>query len=236
MFKVNDIINKNRLVAERRFLLFALFVLVIAIAYWPVIRGVASSWGSASHYSHGWFSLLFFFYYVWQTRLNIDNKFRGYFLCLVLLFLSGSVWWLGEITSIALLQQASVYGLLLVAVWLCWGWTKLLEIKYALLVLALAMPVWQFLQLPLRDLSTIVTYTFIKLVNIPVFVDGYFIQVPGGSFIVEEACSGLSFLLTAVTLSFIFGAVQKLGVKSMLTLLSLSIFVGIVKLYPFIIK
>ena len=187
-----------------------------------------SDWTSTSLYSHGWFSLLFFAYSLWQNRQSVNNRFNGYLFSLILLFLSSSVWWLGEITSIALLQQASIYGLLLAAIWLCWGWSKLLEIKYPLLVLALAMPVWQFLQLPLRDLSTIVSFSFIKLINLPVLIDGYHIQVSGGTFVVAPACSGLAFFLVSLTLSFIVGAWYKLNVKSMLILLGISSTVAIV--------
>src|SRR3546814_20816354 len=40
----------------------------------------------------------------------------------------------------------------------------------------------------------------LRLTGMPVFLDGYLIQIPTGSFLVAEACSGVRYLLVSVAL------------------------------------
>lgn len=206
---------------------FAAMVALILIVYWQSFQSMFSEWWDNSLYTHSWLSSALFFYAVWSKakKENITPSLRN--LSLPILFFGGLLWWIGVIVSIAVFQHLALYILIVGVTWLIWGWSMIWSLRYMFVVMALAIPLWQVFQHPLRYMSTEASYALLKLLNVPVFLEDFTMTVPGGRFHVEPACAGLAFLLSSVSLVFVYGAWNQIRLRTLTWLLALSCVVAI---------
>lgn len=73
-----------------------------------------------------------------------------------------------------------------------------------LFLLCLAMPFWEHFNTPLRMLITPLVTCMLKLLSIDAIMDGFYIHVPAGVFVVDASCNGLSAIIIMVTASVLF--------------------------------
>ena len=209
------------------FNIFVIGLVVLVGLYYPSVESLLVEWDS-SLYSHGWLVAAVFIYHLYRkTAMTPMQSTLHRVPGLLVIAGSAAIWWLSSITNILTLQFLALYGLVFGLIWCLWGWGMLLNLRYMLIALALAMPLWQVLQEPLRTLTTHVSYQFVQLTGVPVLLDNYMLTLPGGRFHVERACAGLSFVLTGTSLVFIFAAWQNLRFKALARLLVLSTLIAI---------
>ena len=210
------------------FNIFVIALVAIIGLYYNSIDSLMVEWGS-SLYSHGWLVTLVFLYTLYRKSefvplQSLLHRLPG----LLVIAASALVWWFASITNILTLQFLALYGLVFGVIWGIWGWAMLLNMRYILVALALAMPLWQLFQAPLRSLTAHVSYQFIQFAGVPVLLEKYTLTLPGGRFHVERSCAGLSFVLTGTSLVFIFAAWQSLKFQALIRLLVLSTVIAIV--------
>jgi EpsI family protein len=188
--------------------------LLLALALW-VYRDLGASvlaeWINSNAYSHGLPSFGLALYLLWRDRAWLARPApRTPWPVVLLAAVIATGLWLASATQV---QTARQFGGWLLLVCVCFALYRrvgLREMAFPLLVILLVLPVWDFLQQPLRDLSTVASVFLVKLTAIPVYQEGYRVTVPGGAFVIEPACSGLSFFLCSVLLSFFFIRVNRL--------------------------
>ena len=73
-----------------------------------------------------------------------------------------------------------------------------------LLYLFFLVPFGEFLIPPLQSLAVRFTTVGLSLLGIPNFADGIVIEIPEGTFLVHQACSGLRFLIASAAFSVFF--------------------------------
>src|SRR5690606_22696468 len=131
------------------------------------------------------------------------------------------VWFVAKVAEIQSLQMLSILGILFFMVPAMFGlaWLKLAFIP--LVILLFALPIWQPVLPLLQDITTAVTHFNLKLIGRPVYVVENFVHVSGGSFVIEESCSGLRFLLVATTLSLVNSSMNLHTMRQTLSLLSI---------------
>jgi exosortase len=87
------------------------------------------------------------------------------------------------------------------ALWTCGG-TNLLRMGFVpILLLVYAIPVWDLLVRPLQDLATVVVRSMLIASGIPTFAEGHTLTTSRAAVAVAPSCSGLTFLLAALTIS-----------------------------------
>lgn len=115
--------------------------------------------------------------------------------------------------GLALLAEAMFIGpsrsgllppLLLAAIALCLGAGALRRLAWPVLFLFFALPVWVPLNEPLRQLTTVVSQAMVRASGIPVHVEGSFVHLAEGSFEIASGCSGLNYLVAALTLAAVY--------------------------------
>ena len=184
----------------------ACFVFIaLAVAYSATIYEISLEWSGNGVYSHGFLALLIAAYITYQSRDKVSNaRYRFNLMGLIAIIATGSLWLAAALINVQLIQVFCLF-IIIVATLVClFGFQSLWALKIALLALLLVLPVWNFLQVPLQILSSDVTYAALKLLDIPTLREGFRFTVPGGQFIIEEACSGLSFFLSSCLLSVLF--------------------------------
>ena len=98
---------------------------------------------------------------------------------------------MGFVASVALVQQFAfvivIQGLFLAVLGLKIGRLLLFPLAY----MAFAVPFGRFMIPPLQDLTAFFVVKWLRLIDVPVFLDGIFISIPTGNFEVAELAGGV---------------------------------------------
>jgi len=181
-------------------LLFSLF----CVAYVTSLQPLFALWLGLDEVSDnsGLLALACSCYLIYLKRHRIasitpePNRLAG----LALLILS--VFWLASAAISVQVIQYVLLPLILMAVVAFWLGNRILgQIFIPIFILFFVLPIWSFVVPVLRDLTTYAAHSGLDLLGRPVFVQGYVLHLPGGSFLIDASCSGLRFLLVTLLLS-----------------------------------
>lgn len=179
-----------------------------AVIFWPALAELWRSWMNRSEYSFGVFIPLISAFLIWQRKDRIEltggtGTYKG-----VLLIIAGlCLWILGEL-AVAMVFLDYALLLCLFGLSLCFlgvSGTRLISVPLAMLVFMMPLPefLMQTLSLRLQIISSELGVAFIRLFGISVFLDGNIIDLGALKLQVAEACSGLRYLFSLLTLGFI---------------------------------
>jgi exosortase len=187
-----------------------LIIVLLICIYYKVIGKLVLDWWEITDFSHGFLVPIFSGYLVWTKRktliqTRISPEWSGIALILggLLLLLLG--------TYGAELFLSRVSLILLLAGLILWfgGWLLLKELRFALLVLILAIPipaiVLNQITIPLQILASKLASGLLPLFGVPVLREGNVIVLPSMRLEVAEACSGIRSLISLVTLAVFYG-------------------------------
>jgi exosortase D (VPLPA-CTERM-specific) len=187
-----------------------LFLVAIGLAvftYWAGLSEAVIRWGVQEEYSHGYLIPLVTLYILWEKKELIassigEPRWSGVTLILVAII----VLIIGEISALFLLIQYSfvllLIGLSLVTIG---NATKYTVAPILLLLFAIPLPyvIEVLLTAKLQLWSSSIGVSFIRLFQIPVFLEGNVIDLGVYKLQVVEACSGLRYLFPLMSLGFI---------------------------------
>jgi len=183
-----------------------LFLAAWAASYHGTIVLVIEEWvDAAGPYNHGPIAVAVAGFIFWQKRSLLKRVRRtpgaGEF---VLIIGFAVIWWLADAVNVIAVQQLSIYVILVLSMIAFYGGPRFASLTVPFGVILLALPIWNPLQPPLQELSTGVAWYSLSALGIPVLREGNQLTIPAGKFLVEEACAGLGFLLTALTLAGLY--------------------------------
>jgi exosortase len=178
--------------------------------YWRVLAKLVTDWWQIPDFSHGFLVPIFAAYLVWAKRKTLlatrispnwgGVAVIGVSLIVLLLGVYGAELFLSRVSLVILLA-----GLIL-----CFGGMQFLkELRFALLVLLLAIPIpsiiFNEITLPLQILASKLAGALLPLFGVPVLREGNVIELPSMKLEVAEACSGIRSLISLFTLSIFYG-------------------------------
>jgi len=131
---------------------------------------------------------------------------------LALLFIS-FLWFMARLSGVNVAEQFFVLVFPTFIVMSLWGSAGVKLLAFPLLFLLFAVPVGDFLIPYLQFVTADISVFMLELLNIPVYRDGMFIQIPNGNFLVAEACSGIRFLISTFTIGVLFAYLNIRSVK-----------------------
>ena len=94
--------------------------------------------------------------------------------------------------------------LVLAVVWTVLGNRVARVLLFPILFIGFAIPIWFPLSPLLQDLTADAVFGVVRLLGIPAFREENVIALPAGSLSIEEACSGMRYLLAALTLGTLY--------------------------------
>jgi len=183
------------------------FIVGVVYFYSPTLLSLHEHWTQvSSNYSHGYLLLVVSFYLLCEDRAKLltcnDFKFSYWFL--IPLLVCSLVWMLATLIQVQLVQQLTLLPIVYFFICSIFGLKGAKIAVFPVGLIFLAIPVWHYLIEVLQYL-TVVACTFgLSILEIPVNIERFYINLPVGSLYVAGSCSGLSYFLTAVSL----GAVQ----------------------------
>jgi exosortase len=171
---------------------------------------LVTDWWTIPDFSHGFLVPLFAAFLIWEKRqillgLPLAPVWSGIGvialgLLVLLLGVYGSELFLSRISLILLLAGLTLtFG----------GWGFLKELRFALLVLLLAIPLpailFNQITFPLQILATKLASELLPWFGVPVLREGNIIELPLMKLEVVEACSGIRSLMSLFTLAVFYG-------------------------------
>ncbi len=208
------------------FLAASLFV----AAYFPVFKILVEKWSNSEEYSHAFLTIPIIVYMIWEKRVTFKNekpRFTSLGFCFVLI--ASACYVFALLTQVPTFISLAFYSTVLgIFVYLA-GVQAIGSLFTPLVLLLLLIPVPDQLyikltfplQLKVSQLSEMVVGMF----GVPIFREGNIMNIPGKSFEVVGACSGMRSIVTLLTLSIIIGyfMLKKSLLKIILLLTSIPI-------------
>lgn len=186
-----------------------LSVVVIAI-YYQVVAKLVFDWYTNPDFSHGFLVVPFALYVIWEKRkvlreTPIQQTWSGVWLVIAAIF----VLFMGIYGAELFLSRLSLVMLLGGIVWTLCGRAMLREVRFAILVLLLAIPIpavlFNQITFPLQLLASRMASSLLPLFGVPVLRDGNIIQLPSMQLEVAEACSGIRSLMSLFAVAIFYG-------------------------------
>ncbi len=197
-------------------------------AYFPVFQLLVSKWAGSEEYTHAFLTVPIIVYMLWRNRTVLLNSSRHYaWIGLPIILLSTACYCFALLTQVDTVISLSMFltttGVLIFLA----GPGAVKELFTPLLLFLMLIPVPEQLytqitsplQLKVSQFSEII----IRMFDVPILRQGNVMQLPGKSFEVVEACSGLRSVITLLTLSVILGFFMLRSKRSKLILIAASI-------------
>jgi exosortase len=187
-----------------------LICLLVFAVYYQVLGKLVTDWWTIPDFSHGFLVPLFAAFLIWEKRQTL----RGVRLAPVwsgigVIALGLAVLFLGVYGSELFLSRISLIILLAGLTLTFGGWQFLKELRFALLVLLLAIPIpailFNQITFPLQILASKLASGLLPFFGVPVLREGNVIELPLMKLEVAEACSGIRSLMSLFTLAVFYG-------------------------------
>jgi exosortase len=182
----------------------------MAAVYYRVLAKLVMTWWLDPDFSHGFLVPIFAAYLVWAKRETLlKTVLTPTWSGIAVVVLGLAVLLLGVFGAELFLSRVSLV-ILLAGLVLCFGgWQLLKELRFALLILLLAIPIpaiiFNEITLPLQIVASKLASALLPLFGVPVLREGNVIQLPAMRLEVAEACSGIRSLVSLFTLAVFYG-------------------------------
>ncbi|HEX2115602.1 MAG TPA: exosortase A [Alphaproteobacteria bacterium] len=179
-------------------------VLIPAI-FAEATASMVSTWMVSSTFNHGPMIPALAAYLAWRRRdtlAGVPPRFE--WLGLAALTAAVLIWLVGRLSATMVVQQFGLVFSLQAFVLCVLGRHIVWRLLFPLFYLIFAVPFGAELVPPLQDITAFFVVSLLRLVGIPVFIDGVFIATPAGNYLVAEACAGLRYLISMIALGLVF--------------------------------
>ncbi len=200
--------KNNRLVAVS-FFIFALALTFVL--YQSTVLYLIRIWDDikTGNYAHGYLVLAISAYLIFNNRRQLWQQqpcpnFTG----LGLVFMAMSLWLVATLVSVEMLQAAALLLLIIGLIWVIFGTTITRMLLFPVLFISFALPLWSPLSPVLQGITADVVFWLVRLFEIPAMRQENLIIVPYGTLSIEEACSGLRYLLASLTLGTLYAYIN----------------------------
>lgn len=178
------------------------------VFYWPSIAWMAEEWASGnSLFSHGYLiaSIAVFLVVRSALQLPLRRETSMSWLGVLAVLATSFVWLLGWLANVVVVHTLVVPFLALAAIYAAFGLQSARHMAFSVLFICFALPAWQYLQPPFRDLAIVLIDVTVRAIGIPVQVTGTIVHLPEGSFRIINGCSGINFIVVGLALSTLYG-------------------------------
>ena len=176
--------------------------------YFDAISELFVRWGSQEEYSHGYFIPLVVLYFIYRKRvLILQEEAIPAWSGILLVILSIFFLIIGELSAIYIFSQYSFLILILGLILTFFGKRVFRLMVIPILICAFAIPLPYFIESELTWRLQIFSSEFgvaiIRILGIPVYLEGNIIDLGNYKLQVVEACSGLNYLYPLMSFGFI---------------------------------
>src|SRR5215469_13808737 len=190
----------------RRLYWIAALACVTALVFWPSTRFLYGKWVDKASltYTHGWLILLICIALVVRSRRELAAApVRPSPRAALALAATIVVWMISYRASIEGLEVPLQPLIFWLAVTTAFGWQVGRLMLFPVAYLYFAEPIWY--GTPLQALTVHVMRGALAVTGPPALVEGDYIRLSNGTFIIEEGCSGLHFMIVGLAIAALYG-------------------------------
>ena len=212
----------------------ALMLIVLAMLapfalYFGTARSMVEIWNSSDTFAHGYIILPISLWLIWRRREQFKRiPARPYAPALVLLALLGAAWLAGRMGGVQVVMQYAFVAMFPVAALALLGPRLAGAFAFPLLFLLFAVPFGEVFVEPLIHVTADFTVWAVQATGIPVLRNGTRFDLPTGSWSVVEACSGIRYLISSITLGWLYAYLTYTSTTRRAVFIGLSIVVPII--------
>lgn len=227
--------SSNLLSATLIILLVAIFI----ATFFPAWKSLIRAWGSSGEYSHGFLMVPVALYLAWRKKTRLASmEAHPSNWGLVLVVFSLLCYLFAHFAEILTLSSFSIVLAITGVVLFFYGFSILRELSFPVFLLLFMIPIpaqiYSSLTIPLQLMVSKASVAIAGLLGMPVYREGNVIHLPGRTFQVVQACSGLRSMISLLALSAVFGylTLRSNFLKSILFLsgIPISMLVNIVRI------
>lgn len=204
-------------------------LLLVCVAYWETIGSMVAVWGRTESYRYGYLVVPISLCLVWKQRDRLASLVPKANLWGLGIVLACSVLWAcAHVVDVQIIKHLSFVCLVAALIFTILGPGVTKALAFPLGYLLLAVPVWSLLVPTLQDNTAMMTAWVLRHLGIPVLLDGYYLSIPAGNFVVADVCSGLRYLLVALAISTLYAYLNYQTLWRRIVLILTAVLVGIV--------
>lgn len=170
---------------------------------------LVSTWLSSTTFEHAFFVFPIAIWLIIRKRTHFQTTNVGiHWVGAVLLGSAVGVYLVGQLSLINAIEQFAVMSMPLFVVWTIYGFNVVKRVLFPFVFLLLAVPFGEFLIPTLQEVTADLTVAMLQFAGVPVFREGWYLQIPEGLFHVAEACSGIRFLFSTITIGLLIAHLE----------------------------
>jgi exosortase A len=191
--------------ARSSLVLLVLALLAPFALYFGTVRSIVSIWNSSETFAHGYVILPISLWLIWRRRANFSlYPPQPYAPALVLLALLGAGWLAAQLGEVQVVSQYTFVAMFPVAALALLGPRLAGSLAFPLLFLLFSVPFGEVFVGPLIQFTADFTVAAVRATGIPVLRSGTRFELPTGNWSVVEACSGVRYLISSITLGCLY--------------------------------
>jgi exosortase len=185
--------------SQRTLISLCLVLLGWAFFSFAGISSAVGIWAVSEIFQHCFLVFPGAIYLIWQERSVLQQlPIRPAWQALPVVCGQLVLYVVGVAGDIQLFMHVAAFSLLPTLIWLVIGNRAAYHIIFPLMFMLFAIPIGEELVPWLQEITADMAVYLLQLTGVPLFRTGLYIEVPGGKFLVAEACSGISFFIASV--------------------------------------
>lgn len=197
---MTDTREKPEWLETRNSALLALFVILAAL--FPTLVTFPPTWLDSR--SHGFVVVAYCLAVVWMRRDALHVSRDRFAFAVGATATASMLWLIAYILGIRLFHQTFAVAICLAWAVALFGRRGFEQLWPVAALFSLALPFWEVLLGPLQAMTVGVNHALVRLTGIPAELSGTQIRFPFGTLEVAESCAGLSYFMSALTISTIY--------------------------------
>lgn len=200
-----DATSHLKVAARAQYIIITLMFVLAFLLFVPTYFSMLKIWLRSETFAHGFLILPVVVYLIWQKKSELKNvSVQVDTTASLLIFMLVIAWAIGKLGHILIMQQFSAVGLIPAVIWLVLGKDVLKVLRFPLIYLFFMVPFGEFLVPVLQDFTASFVVKALRLIGIPVLLEGRFFYIPTASFEVAQACSGIRYLIASLALGVLY--------------------------------
>ncbi|MES2316921.1 MAG: exosortase A [Pseudomonadota bacterium] len=185
--------------------MLAIAFLAPFLFYFGTARSIVDVWNSSETFAHGYIIVPISAWLIWRRRANFSALPPSpWWPALGLLLLVGAGWLLARMGEVQVVMQYAFAAMFPVIALAILGRRLAWSLAFPLLFLLFAVPFGEIFIAPLIEFTADFTVWAVQATGIPVLRNGTRFELPTGNWSVVEACSGVRYLISSVTIGCLY--------------------------------
>jgi exosortase A len=208
-------------------------ITVIFIAwFYTYYQGLVTAvniWAVSEIFNHCFFVIPGAIFLIYQKRTQLSQQaFVANYWLLLPLMGTLVLYTFAVVGDIRLFMHIATFASLPLLIWFFIGNQAAKIIAFPLYFMLFSVPFGEQLIPYLQEITTDLAVPLLEMTGIPVYRNGLYLDIPEGRFLVAEACSGISFLITSIVFGNLYAYVSFNRLPKRLFFIGISLIVPII--------